>query len=68
MSQNDNDMSNEELDILDYLEECYTGARTANDMSAMIRIARAMAAFKADPADAPASVFSESFLDSYYFS
>ena len=58
-------MNNEELEILDYLETAYTGARMSDDVSAMVRISRAIAAFKADPRDASEAVFSENFVLTY---
>ena len=58
-------MNNEERDILDYLESAYTGARMSDDVSAMVRISRAIAAFNADPEDAPDAIFSENFIRTY---
>ena len=58
-------MNNEELEILDYLENAYTGAKMYDDLSVMVRISRAIAAFKADPEDAPEAIFSENFVRTY---
>lgn len=59
-------MSNVELEILKYLESSYCAARTTCDSSAMIRISRAIAAFKSDPVDAPEAVFARKFVDNYH--
>ena len=50
-------------DILEYLEYSYTGARAMHDMEAQVRIARAMAAYNADP---EMEIFTEEFNDLYY--
>ena len=42
-------MSEHERIILQYLENSYTGARMLDDISAMTRIARAIASFEAAP-------------------
>ena len=54
-----------ERDIVDYLEKCYVGARMVDDVSCMVRIARALAAFKFNPQAAPDGLFSEKFLEDY---
>ncbi len=61
-----NELNEKEAEILEYLEEAYSGAKMANDPLAKVRIARAIAAFQADPTDAPAAIFSTSFLEKYY--
>lgn len=35
-------------EILEYLENCYTGARAMDDVEMELRISRAIVAFKAD--------------------
>lgn len=35
-------------EIIEYLENCYTGARACDDVEIMCRVSRALAAFKAD--------------------
>ena len=58
-------MNDQEKNILEYLENSYTGARMMNDISAMIRIARAITAFKADPEIAEDEIFTEHFISDY---
>ena len=48
-----------------YLEESYCGARTMDDESCQIRLARAIAAFKADPVEQPTELFTEKFIEKY---
>lgn len=43
-------MKNQEKTILDYLETSYSGAKMAKDEECMVRLTRAIAAFKLDPA------------------
>ena len=50
-------------DIREYLEDAYTGARALDDYEAQIRIARAIAAFNADP---EMEIFTEEFKEKYY--
>ena len=59
-------MNEKEAEVLLYLEHSYVGARAENDLSAMIRISRALAAFKADIEDAPEAIFTEKYLRDYY--
>lgn len=61
-------MSEKEIEILEYLEDSFCGARAMDDLSAMVRISRAIAAFKSDPEDAPEAVFNGKFLEHYYMS
>lgn len=42
-------MSNQIKEIESYLESAYSGAKMMDDVEAMCRIARALAALKADP-------------------
>lgn len=58
-------MSEEELSIVDYLETCYVGARAVDDVPCMVRISRALAAFKFDPLAAPEELFSQNFIEEY---
>ena len=55
----------EEQKILDYLENCYTGARTMNDEDCQIRLARAIAAFKSNPMTSPSALFTTKFIENY---
>ena len=57
-------MTKNEAEILRYLEMCYTGARMLDDMPCIVRLARAIAVFKANPLDAPEGIFTEKFLES----
>lgn len=43
-------MKDQEKTILDYLETSYSGAKMAKDEECMVRLMRAIAAFKLDPA------------------
>lgn len=43
-------MKDPEKTILDYLETSYSGAKMAKDEECMVRLSRAIAAFKLDPA------------------
>lgn len=43
-------MKNQEKTILDYLETSYSGAKMAKNEECMVRLTRAIAAFKLDPA------------------
>lgn len=58
-------MNDQEKNILRYLENSYTGARMMDDIFAMARIARAIAAFKADPEIAEDKIFTEHFISDY---
>lgn len=42
-------MKNQEKTILDYLETSYSGAKMVKDEECMVRLSRAIAAFKLDP-------------------
>ena len=42
-------MKDPEKTILDYLEASYSGAKMAKDEECMVRLSRAIAAFKFDP-------------------
>ena len=50
-------------EIRDYLEKCYIGARAMDDDELQVRIARAIAAFEADP---EMEIFTEEFQEKYY--
>ena len=43
-------MKDQEKTILDYLETSYSGAKMAKDEECMVRLTRAIAAFKLEPA------------------
>jgi len=58
-------MNEQELSIVDYLEKCYVGARMGDDVQCMVRLSRALAAFKFDPLAAPEGMFSREFLETY---
>lgn len=58
-------MNNAEKEILDYLENSYTGARTMKDEECCIRLARAIAAFKSDPEENVEDLFTEKFVNKY---
>jgi len=57
-------LTEQEQKIVDYLETCYTGARMMDDDLYMVRLSRALAAFKANPLDPPESIFTERFIES----
>lgn len=50
-------------EIINYLDNSYSGAKMMGDNETMLRIARALAAFKADPYDD--EVFQEKFIEKY---
>ena len=56
-------MNDQEKNILEYLENSYTGARMMHDVSAMVRIARAIVAFKADPEIAEDEIFTDKLIN-----
>lgn len=56
------DMSEQEKEIMKYLEHNYCGAKMMKNESCQIRIARAIAAFKADPEVSSFVVFTEKFI------
>ena len=58
-------MNETEKEIMEYLEESYCGERTMDDESCQVRLARAIAAFKADPAEQPTDLFTEKFIEKY---
>lgn len=53
-------MSEEQKEIILYLEHAYVGAKALHDEETMLRISRALLAFKADPYK---DVFSEEFTE-----
>lgn len=59
-------MNENELKILELLEQSYSGAKMMDDVSAMVRLSRAIAAFKSNVEDTPESIFTDAFLDSYF--
>ena len=59
-------MNEKESEILEYLEDSYCGANLAADSSAMVRIARAIAAFKVDPHEMEVDLFTARFIKNYY--
>lgn len=58
-------MNETEKKILDYLENSYIGARTMDDESCQIRLARAIAAFKSDPEISAFALFTNKFITEY---
>lgn len=58
-------MNEAEKEIMKYLEESYCGARTMDDESCQIRLARAIAAFKADSEEQSTELFTEKFIEKY---
>ena len=50
-------------EIINYLDNSYSGAKMMGDNETMLRLARALAAFKADPYDD--EVFQEKFIEKY---
>lgn len=60
------ELSDHERDILSELEDTYCGAQLMDDVSAMIRVARAIAAFKSSTEVGEDRVFSGEFLKEWY--
>ena len=58
-------MNEAEKEIMKYLEESYCGARTMDDESCQIKLARAIAAFKTDPEEQSTELFTEKFIEKY---
>lgn len=58
-------MNEAEKKILEYLEQSYSGAKMMDDESCQVRLARAIAAFKAGPEENPIELFSEKFISKY---
>ena len=52
-------MKKQEEEIINYLETAYSGAKMMADEECMIRVSRAIIAFKADPYN---EVFAEKFI------
>ena len=61
-------MNKQEKEILDYLEKSYCGAKMEKDDSAMVRISRAICAFKSNPEESVEDLFTEKFIDKYIIS
>lgn len=59
-------MNSEEMVVIEFLEDVYTEAHDEGDWVMQIRLARAIAAFKSDPEDAPEAVFTGDFIEKYY--
>lgn len=55
-------MNEQEKEILKYLEQSYDGARAMGDENCQIRLARAIAAFEADPEMSACDLFAERFI------
>ena len=58
-------MSEQEKKILEYLEQSYDGAKMMNDEICQVRLARAIAAFEADPETSAGDLFTEKFIAEY---
>lgn len=56
-------MTDQMKTIIEYLENSYSGAKMFHDEECMLRISRALAAFKAD---VETNIFTEEFLASHY--
>lgn len=59
-------MNKQEETILEYLENSYSGAKMNGAVETEIRIARAIAAFKADPGEDEKCVFTDKFIDNQW--
>ena len=46
-------------EVLTYLKQCYSGARMMRDDECVVRVARAIAAFEADPEMPTEDIFTE---------
>ena len=57
------ELNDQERQILDYLENCYTGAKMVGDVSAMTRLARAIHSFLAEPEEDADAIFTPSFQE-----
>lgn len=66
MKEDNRNLNKSELEVLDMLETAYSGARAMDDESCQVRVARAIAAFKADPEADPEDIFTESFIEQTY--
>lgn len=55
-------MNDQIIEIEEYLETAYSGAKLMDDTESMCRIARALAALKADPGT---EIFTEEFQEVY---
>lgn len=53
-------------EILTYLRHCYSGAKMMGDDECVVRVARAIAAFEADPEMLTEDIFTENFLEDFY--
>lgn len=59
-------MNAEYNEILNYLDNCYTGAMMIDDYPMATRIARAIAAFQGDPEKDSSEIFTKEFINWYY--
>lgn len=66
MKEDTRNLNKSEAEVLDMLEAAYSGARAMDDESCQVRVARAIAAFKADPGTDPEEIFTESFIEQTY--
>ena len=56
-------MKDQEKTILNYLETSYSGAKMAKDEECMLRLSRAIAAFKLDPVVVPKEYFTNRAIE-----
>ena len=60
------ELSDHEREILSELEDTYCGAQLMDDVSTMIRVARAIAAFKCSTEIGEEEIFGKKFLEEWY--
>ena len=53
-------------ELLTYLKHCYSGAKMMGDDECVVRVARAIAAFEADPEMLTEDICTENFLEDLY--
>lgn len=58
-------MNKREEEILEYLEQSYSGAKMMDDESCQVRLARAIAAFNSDPEVSAFALFTNKFITEY---
>ena len=62
----DSELNDHEREILSELEDTYCGAHMMDDASAMIRVARAIAAFRCSTEVGEEEIFGKKFLEEWY--
>lgn len=58
-------MNKREEEILEYLEQSYSGAKMMDDESCQVRLARAIAAFNSNPEVSAFALFTNKFITEY---